>query len=97
MEVKGGGNNTLCKAAVLSPFPSLAIKCWKSDPVFIKRNTLWMNTGCQMETEADKAKNSLDKVSMLQSEMFIILQLVPVSFKETKQFVYKLSDILPYK
>lgn len=56
-----------------------------------------MNTGCQMETEADKAKNSLDKVSMLQSEMFIILQLVPVSFKETKQFVYKLSDILPYK
>lgn len=56
-----GEGDTLCKAAVLSPFPFLAIKCWKSDLVFIKRNTLWMNTGCQMETGADKAKNSLDK------------------------------------
>lgn len=33
-----------------------------------------------METQADKAKNSLDKVSILESETFIILQLVPVSF-----------------
>lgn len=33
-----------------------------------------------METEADKAKNSLDKASILQSETFIILQVVPVSF-----------------
>lgn len=39
-----------------------------------------MNTGCQMETEADKAKNSLDKVSIWQSETFVILQLVLVSF-----------------
>lgn len=33
-----------------------------------------------METEADKVKNSLDKVSILRSETFIILQPVPVSF-----------------
>lgn len=39
-----------------------------------------MNTGCQVETEADKAKNSLDKVSILQSETLIISQTVPVSF-----------------
>lgn len=39
-----------------------------------------MNTGCQMETQADKAKNSLDKVSVLASETFIISQPVPVSF-----------------
>jgi len=39
-----------------------------------------MNTGCQKETEAGKAKNSLDKVSRVQSETLIILQLVPVSF-----------------